>query len=35
VRTTALADVTIVPAELGTWAGAIGASIHGFEQAAA
>lgn len=29
VRTTALSDVTIVTAELGTWAGAIGAAVHG------
>ena len=33
VRTTDLAAVDIVPAELGTWAGAIGAAIHGAEQA--
>ena len=34
VRTTALDDVSIVPAQLGTWAGAIGAAVHGAEQAA-
>ena len=33
VHTTSLDAVTIVAAELGTWAGAIGASIHGAEQA--
>jgi glucokinase len=31
VRTTALDRVRLVPAELGTWAGAIGAAIHGAE----
>jgi glucokinase len=31
VRTTALDRVRLVPAELGTWAGAIGAAIHGVE----
>jgi len=31
VRTTALERVRVVPAELGTWAGAIGAAIHGAE----
>ncbi|MGZ9160751.1 MAG: ROK family protein [Candidatus Limnocylindrales bacterium] len=31
VRTTSLAPVGIVTAELGTWAGAIGAAIHGAE----
>jgi glucokinase len=31
VRTTALDRVELVPAELGTWAGAIGAAIHGAE----
>jgi glucokinase len=31
VRTTSLDDVEIVTAELGTWAGAIGAAIHGAE----
>ena len=34
VRTTALELVRLVPAELGTWAGAIGAAIHGAEAAA-
>ncbi len=34
VRTTSLDDVTIVAAELGTWAGAIGAAVHGAERAA-
>ena len=34
VRTTSLEGVEIVPAELGTWAGAIGAAIHGAEAAA-
>jgi glucokinase len=33
VRTTALDLVRLVPAELGTWAGAIGAAIHGAEAA--
>lgn len=33
VFTTSLAEVEIVLAELGTWAGAIGAAIHGAEQA--
>jgi glucokinase len=33
VRTTALDRVRLVPAELGTWAGAIGAAIHGAEAA--
>jgi glucokinase len=33
VRTTALDRVRLVTAELGTWAGAIGAAIHGAEQA--
>jgi glucokinase len=33
VRTTALDRVRLVPAELGTWAGAIGAAIHGAETA--
>jgi glucokinase len=33
VFTTSLDEVEIVPAELGTWAGAIGAGIHGAEQA--
>jgi glucokinase len=31
VTTTSLDEVEIVPAELGTWAGAIGAAIHGAE----
>jgi glucokinase len=31
VRTTALGEVEVVAAELGTWAGAIGAAIHGAE----
>ncbi|HEY3522299.1 MAG TPA: ROK family protein [Candidatus Limnocylindrales bacterium] len=35
VRTTSLDDVEIVTAELGTWAGAIGAAIHGAETALA
>jgi glucokinase len=35
VHTTSLDDVTIVTAELGIWAGAIGAAIHGAEQAEA
>jgi glucokinase len=34
VRTTSLDAVEIVTAELGTWAGAIGAAIHGAEMAA-
>ena len=29
VRTTSLDAVTVVPAELGVWAGAIGAAVHG------
>ncbi|HET7703605.1 MAG TPA: ROK family protein [Candidatus Limnocylindrales bacterium] len=33
VRTTAVDEVEIVTAELGTWAGAIGAAVHGAEQA--
>jgi glucokinase len=33
VRTTALDDVAIVQAELGTWAGSIGAAVHGAERA--
>jgi glucokinase len=33
VFTTSLADVEVVTAELGTWAGAIGAGIHGAERA--
>ena len=35
VKTTALDRVELVPAELGTWAGAIGAAIHGAEAAVA
>jgi glucokinase len=35
VRTTSLAEVELVTAELGTWAGAIGAAVHGAERAAA
>jgi glucokinase len=35
VKTTALDRVELVPAELGTWAGAIGAAIHGAEAAGA
>ena len=35
VRTTSLDEVTIVAAELGTWAGAIGAAVHGAERAEA
>jgi hypothetical protein len=34
VRTTSLDAVAIVAAELGTWAGSIGAAVHGAEQAA-
>jgi len=34
VRTTSLDEVEVVTAELGTWAGAIGAAIHGAEAAA-
>lgn len=34
VHTTSLAAVTLVVAELGTWAGAIGAGVHGAEAAA-
>jgi glucokinase len=33
VKTTAIDEVAIVPAELGTWAGAIGAAVHGAEEA--
>lgn len=33
VFTTSLVGLEIVPAELGTWAGAIGAAVHGAEQA--
>ena len=32
VRTTSIEDVAVVPAELGPWAGAIGAAIHGAER---
>jgi glucokinase len=35
VRTTSISEVELVIAELGTWAGAIGAAVHGAEQAAA
>jgi glucokinase len=35
VNTTAISDVEIVTAELGTWAGAIGAAVHGAEMAIA
>jgi glucokinase len=34
VTTTAIDDVELVPAELGTWAGAMGAAVHGAERAA-
>ncbi|HEX5828365.1 MAG TPA: ROK family protein [Candidatus Limnocylindrales bacterium] len=34
VKTTSLDEVTVVVAELGTWAGAIGAAVHGAERAA-
>ncbi|HYO43512.1 MAG TPA: ROK family protein [Candidatus Limnocylindrales bacterium] len=33
VTTTAIEEVVIVPAELGTWAGSIGAAVHGAERA--
>jgi glucokinase len=33
VRTTSVDEVTLVAAELGTWAGAIGAAVHGAEMA--
>jgi hypothetical protein len=33
VLTTSLTEVEIVTAELGTWAGAIGAAVHGAEAA--
>ena len=33
VRTTALDEVELVAAELGTWAGSIGAAVHGAERA--
>ena len=35
MKTTSLEPVELVPAELGTWAGAIGAAVHGAERAAA
>lgn len=35
VQTTSLDEVEVVTAELGTWAGAIGAAIHGAERVAA
>jgi glucokinase len=35
VRTTSVADVALLRAELGIWAGAIGAAVHGAERAAA
>jgi glucokinase len=35
VRTTSINEVELVIAQLGTWAGAIGAAVHGAEQAAA
>ncbi len=35
VHITSLDDVVLVQAELGTWAGSIGAAVHGAEQAAA
>jgi glucokinase len=34
VQTTSLDAISVVTAELGTWAGAIGAAVHGAEQAA-
>jgi glucokinase len=33
VKTTSIDEVAIVPAELGTWAGSIGAAVHGAERA--
>ncbi|MCJ7709693.1 MAG: ROK family protein, partial [Chloroflexi bacterium] len=33
VHITTLDDVKLVPAELGTWAGSIGAAVHGAERA--
>jgi glucokinase len=33
VRTTSIDEVRLVPAELGTWAGSIGAAVHGAERA--
>lgn len=35
VRTTSVDDVALIPAELGTWAGSIGAAVHGAECAGA
>ncbi len=35
VTTTSIDDVTLVAAELGTWAGSIGAAVHGAERAGA
>jgi glucokinase len=35
VHTTSLAEVEVVTAQLGTWAGAIGAAIHGADGGAA
>ncbi len=35
VRTTSIDEVSVVPAELGIWAGAIGAAVHGAERAEA
>ena len=35
VKTTSIADVALMRAELGVWAGAIGAAVHGAERAAA
>ena len=35
VHVTSLDDVEIVPAQLGVWAGSIGAAVHGAEMAAA
>ncbi len=35
VRTTSITDVVLLRAELGIWAGAIGAAVHGAERAAA
>jgi glucokinase len=34
VHITSLEQITLVPAELGTWAGSIGAAVHGAERAA-
>jgi glucokinase len=33
VKTTAVDEVAIVPAQLGTWSGAIGAAVHGADEA--